>query len=226
MSQFVTRFLSLSLAILLGCLVVSEESFAAKPGPPDFVELAKKLKPTVVNIGTAKTVKPQRRFQRPQRPFGNDPFQDFFDRFFEDQQPQSYKQRSLGSGFLIEGGYIITNNHVVAGADEIKVRLDDNREFKAEIKGLDEKLDLALLKIDAKGNLPAARLGNSDSIEVGEWVMAIGDPLDVFEAMGKQLDIVIDGGVLPPDVSSVVSLLGDSPAVLRKGVGDVSWCTG
>jgi serine protease Do len=182
MSQFVTRFLSLSLALLLGCLVVGEESFA-KAGPPDFVELAKQLKPTVVNIGTAKTIKPQRRFQPPQNQFGNDPFQDFFERFFEGQQPQAYKQRSLGSGFLIEGGYIITNSHVVNGADEIKVKLDDNREFKAEIKGLDEKLDLALLKIDAKGDLPAAKLGDSDAIQVGEWVMAIGNPFGLAETV-------------------------------------------
>ncbi len=182
MFQSVSRFLALSLAILLGCLAAGEESFA-KSGPPDFVELAKKLKPTVVNIGTAKTIKPQRRFRQPQNQFGNDPFQDFFDRFFEEQQPHAFKQRSLGSGFLIEGGYIITNNHVVAGADEIKVKLDDNREFKAEVKGLDEKLDLALLKIDAKGDLPAARLGNSDSIEVGEWVMAIGNPFGLAETV-------------------------------------------
>ncbi|TWJ19567.1 DegQ family serine endoprotease [Geobacter argillaceus] len=182
MSQFVVRLLSLSLALLLGCLVVGEESFA-KAGPPDFVELAKKLKPTVVNIGTAKTIKPQRRFQPPLNQFGNDPFQDFFERFFEGQQPQAYKQRSLGSGFLIEGGYIITNSHVVNGADEIKVKLDDNREFKAEIKGLDEKLDLALLKIDAKGDLPAARLGDSDAIQVGEWVMAIGNPFGLAETV-------------------------------------------
>ena len=162
---------------------MGEESFA-KTGPPDFVELAKQLKPTVVNIGTAKTIKPQKRFQRsPQNPFGSDPFQDFFERFFEEQQPQAYKQRSLGSGFLIEGGYIITNNHVVAGADEIKVTLDDNREFKAEVKGLDEKLDLALLKIDAKGNLPAAKLGDSDAIQVGEWVMAIGNPFGLAETV-------------------------------------------
>ena len=151
---------------------------------PDFVELARNLKPTVVNIGTAKTVKPQRQWRRPfGTPFGGDPFQDFFDRFFDDRQPRAYKQRSLGSGFIIEGGYILTNNHVVAGADEIKVKLADNREFRAEIKGLDEKLDLALLKIDAKEELPAAKLGDSDAIQVGEWVMAIGNPFGLAETV-------------------------------------------
>jgi len=156
----------------------------AKELAPDFVELAKKLKPSVVNIGTAKTVKPRRQFQRPfGTPFGNDPFQEFFDRYFDDMHPQGYKQRSLGSGFIIEGGYILTNNHVVAGADEIKVKLADNREFKAEIKGVDERLDLALLKIDAKEPLPAAKLGDSDTIQVGEWVMAIGNPFGLAETV-------------------------------------------
>lgn len=156
----------------------------AKEFAPDFVELAKILKPSVVNIGTAKTVKPQQKFQRPfGTPFGNDPFQEFFDRFFDDMHPRGLKQRSLGSGFIIEGGYILTNNHVVAGADEIKVKLADNREFKAEIKGVDEGLDLALLKIDAKEALPTAKLGDSDAIQVGEWVMAIGNPFGLAETV-------------------------------------------
>ncbi|MHB8056697.1 MAG: DegQ family serine endoprotease [Desulfuromonadaceae bacterium] len=149
----------------------------AKDTVPDFVLLSKKLKPAVVNISTAKTIKPRRQLQRPfGDQFRNDPFQDFFERFFDDMQPHNYKQRSLGSGFIIEGGYILTNNHVIAGADEIKVKLADNREFKAEIKGADERLDLALLKIDAKETLPVAQLGDSDAIQVGEWVMAIGNP--------------------------------------------------
>ena len=162
------------LALILPATTQAKEPF------PDFVALAKKLKPAVVNISTAKTVKPQRQMRRP---FGNDPFQEFFDRFFDDMHPRAYKQRSLGSGFIIDGGYILTNNHVVAGADEIKVKLADNREFKAEVKGLDEKLDLALLKIDAKDALPTAKLGDSDAIEVGEWVMAIGNPFGLSETV-------------------------------------------
>lgn len=155
-----------------------------KEPAPDFVELAKKLKPSVVNIGTSKTVKPRRQLQRPYGgQFGNDQFQEFFDRFFNDMHPYAYKQRSLGSGFIIEGGYILTNNHVIFGADEIKVKLADNREFKAEIKGLDERLDLALLKIDAKETLPTAKLGDSDAIQVGEWVMAIGNPFGLAETV-------------------------------------------
>ncbi|GAC1469203.1 MAG: DegQ family serine endoprotease [Desulfuromonadaceae bacterium] len=156
----------------------------ANGSAPDFVELSKKLKPTVVNIGTAKTVKPRQQFQQPfGSPFGNDQFKDFFDRFLDDTRPHAYKQRSLGSGFIIEGGYILTNNHVVAGADEIKVKLADKREFKAEIVGVDERLDLALLKIDAKETLPTAKLGDSDAIQVGEWVMAIGNPFGLAETV-------------------------------------------
>jgi serine protease Do len=172
--------------ILLATFITAPLPAAAKYAPPDFVELAKKLKPAVVNIGTSKTVKPQRRLQRPfgNSPFGNDPFQDFFDRFFEDQNPQGYKQRSLGSGFIIsEDGYVLTNNHVVDGADEITVKMDDGREFKGEVKGADSKLDLALVKINGKGDFPLARLGNSDAIQVGEWVMAIGNPFGLAETV-------------------------------------------
>ncbi len=156
----------------------------AKEFTPDFVELAKKLKPSVVNVGTSRTVKPNKQFQRPfGSPFGNDQFQDFFDRFFDEMHPRAYKQRSLGSGFIIDGGYILTNYHVVAGADEIKVTLADKREFPAEIKGLDERLDLALLKINAKEVLPTAKLGDSDDMQVGEWVMAIGNPFGLAETV-------------------------------------------
>jgi serine protease Do len=169
--------------IILGAFALPAETWAME-SVPDFVELSKKLKPLVVNIGTAKTVKPRRQFQRPfGSPFSNDPFEDFFDNFLGDMHSRIYKQRSLGSGFIIEGGYILTNNHVVAGADEIKVKLADNREFKAEIKGVDERLDLALLKIDAKETLPTAKLGDSDTIQVGEWVMAIGNPFGLAETV-------------------------------------------
>jgi serine protease Do len=156
----------------------------AKEYAPDFVALAKRLKPTVVNISTAKTFKPQQQFQRPfGNPHGSDPFQDFFNRFFNGMQPRAYTQRSLGSGFIMGDGYILTNNHVVDGADEITVKLADNREFKAKVKGRDEKLDLALLKINVKGSLPAVKLGDSDALQVGEWVMAIGNPFGLAQTV-------------------------------------------
>lgn len=169
--------------VIMGAFALPVATWA-KESTPDFAELSKRLKPSVVNIGTAKTVKPRRQFQRPfGSPFSNDPFDDFFDSFLGDMHSRVYKQRSLGSGFIIEGGYILTNNHVVTGADEIKVKLADNREFKAEIKGVDERLDLALLKIDAREDLPTAKLGDSDTIQVGEWVMAIGNPFGLAETV-------------------------------------------
>jgi serine protease Do len=174
----------LKLSIIATTLTLMQSSgVMAKTVAPDFVELAKKLKPSVVNISTAKTIAPQKQLQSPRSPFGQDPFDDFFNRFFDVPQ-HSYKQRSLGSGFIISNsGFILTNNHVVAGADEIKVKLSDGREFKAEVKGTDEKLDLAVLKIDVKGGLPVAELGDSDSIQVGEWVMAIGNPFGLNQTV-------------------------------------------
>lgn len=164
---------------LLLCTAFAGIAGAAAP-PPDFAKLSKKLKPTVVNISTSKTIASQRRQHS-----GMDPFQEYFEKFFEmprQQHPQ--KQKNLGSGFIIsDDGFIITNNHVVNGADEIKVKLSDGREFRAEVKGGDEKFDLALLKIQAKGQLPVATLGDSDKLEIGEWVMAIGNPFGLAQTV-------------------------------------------
>jgi serine protease Do len=147
---------------------------------PDFVKLAKQLKPAVVNISTSKTIAPQKR----QHPSGTDPFQEYFDKFFETPRQHPFKQKNLGSGFIIsDDGYLITNNHVVSGADEIKVKLSDGREFRGEVKGRDEKFDVALVKIEAKGQLPVAPLGDSDKMEVGEWVMAIGNPFGLAQTV-------------------------------------------
>jgi serine protease Do len=184
MQKTVIRAVMIFLAA--GILVSNPERSSAKALLPDFVELAKNLRPTVVNIGTEKKLKSMRPNMRPfgNTPYGVDPFQDFFGRFFDEQLPNSYRQKSLGSGFIIsEDGYIITNNHVVDGADEIKVKLSDGREFKGEVKGADAKLDLALIKIAAEGALPAAKLGDSDAMEVGEWVIAIGNPFGLAETV-------------------------------------------
>lgn len=151
---------------------------------PDFVVLAKKLTPTVVNIRTAKVIKPKQRMQRPRV---QSPFDNFFDDFFGqmDQMPQRpRREQSLGTGFIISAdGYILTNNHVVNGADEVMVKLSDGRELKGEIKGMDEKLDLALVKINDKGTFPSTELGDSDALEVGEWVMAIGNPFGLAQTV-------------------------------------------
>ena len=147
--------------------------------PKSFSALFKKASRSVVNISTVKVIKGGR--DTPfsfSRPFGNnDPFHDFFDRFFKDQMPRDFKQKSLGSGFLIDqDGFILTNNHVVEKADEIKVRLSDKREFIATIVGRDVKTDLALIRIDADTPLKPLPFGNSDKLEVGDWVVAIGNP--------------------------------------------------
>ena len=166
------------LTLLLGCLFAGGAQAAVML--PDFAMLAKRLKPTVVNISTSKTVAPQKR----QHPTGNDPFQEYFDKFFDAPRQHPFKQKNLGSGFIISAdGFILTNNHVVTGADEIKVKLSDGREFRGELKGRDEKYDLALIRIDAKGELPVAPLGDSDKMEVGEWVMAIGNPFGLAQTV-------------------------------------------
>jgi serine protease Do len=151
---------------------------------PDFVALAAKNKPAVVNINTTKVVQPQEQLRRSPSQKGANPFDEFFERFYDKTPQRPYTARSLGSGFIIsDDGYILTNYHVIAGADEVKVKLSDSREFKAQVKGGDEKLDLALLKIDAKDKLHFTPLGNSDLLDVGEWVMAIGNPFGLGQTV-------------------------------------------
>jgi serine protease Do len=181
---------------------------------PDFVELAKKLEPVVVNISTTQAVKrsepsPQpfgRRQPAPDPrgdPFGgNDPFSEFWRRFFGEpfgapDGPRGLPRTALGSGFIIDAkGLVVTNNHVVENADKITVKLSDEREFSAKLVGRDPKTDLAVIQItDAKTNFPVAPLGESSSLQVGEWVVAMGSPfgLDntltagVVSAKGRQI---------------------------------------
>jgi serine protease Do len=110
-------------------------------------------------------------------PFGpQDPFDEFFNNFFG-RMPKEQKRKSLGSGFIVSpDGYILTNNHVVEKADEVTVTLLDKEEFKAKVVGTDPKTDIALIKIDAKKKLTYVELGDSDKLDVGEWVVAIGNP--------------------------------------------------
>ena len=167
------------------CAAYSDDRYMPTITVPDFTALAKKLMPVTVNISTTKIIKPRRRAVPPfQSPFGDqDPFRDFFGdeffrHFFGDIPQREYKQQSLGSGFIIDSdGYILTNNHVVAGADEIKVTLFNKKEYSGKVVGRDEKTDIALIKIkEPNGDLPVATLGDSDALEVGEWVIAIGNP--------------------------------------------------
>jgi len=147
--------------------------------PETFVELAEMVSPAVVNIRTVKTIKGGGRvFRHFRSPFDkDDPMRDFFERFFGQDQLRDFKQRSLGSGFLIDSqGHIVTNNHVVEGADEIMVLLRDEKEYPGEIVGRDPNTDIALIRIKGNGDFPVARLGDSKSLRVGEWVVAIGNP--------------------------------------------------
>ena len=150
-------------------------------GLPDFVNLAKKLKPIVVNISTTQ-VSEGRGAPEFSSPFGggeDDPFNDFWKRFFGGPAPRGpQRQRSLGSGFIIDGdGSILTNNHVVENASKIVVKLSgDEQDYEAKVVGRDPKTDIAVIKINVKTGLPAANFGDSDRLEVGEWVMAIGNP--------------------------------------------------
>ena len=149
-----------------------------------FVEIAKRVNPAVVNISTTKISKGLE--QGPLSPFFQDPlFRRFFgDEFFRDHEmPRRHKEQSLGSGVVVsEDGYIITNNHVVAGADEIKVTLSDKREFTGKVVGSDPKTDLAVIHIKSN-DLPTIVWGDSDNIEVGEFVLAIGSPFGLSQTV-------------------------------------------
>jgi serine protease Do len=160
---------------------------AGRPGQfPSLVDTAKNASPAVVNVSTTQKVERRRppRFGPMPGPFGGeDPFEEFFRRFFPDRPPPG-QARSLGSGFIIsEDGYIITNNHVVGEADKITVRLSDKEEYEAKVIGSDDKTDLALIKINAKHPLPTVPLGKSADLQVGDWVMAIGNPFGLEQTV-------------------------------------------
>jgi serine protease Do len=200
-------FIMFLLACLIGFFIVSvvevlRSSFAPSgPGPDvqvasavstmetprmpfSFADLAEKLKPSVVNIGTTKTV----RSGGFRSPFGQgSPFfggDDFFERFFGDTPQREFKQRSLGSGFIIShDGYIFTNNHVVEQADKIIVKLSDGKEYEAKVIGKDAKTDIALIKIKPDTSLPVAETGDSEKLRVGDWVIAIGNPFGLEQTV-------------------------------------------
>ncbi len=145
-----------------------------------FVEIAKAVNPTVVTVFTEKVYK----VRGIRSPFFNSPFEDFFEEFFgrpapRRQQPEEreYRQQGLGSGVIVsKDGYILTNNHVIDDADTVYVRLMNDKTVPAKIVGADPKTDIAVLKIEEK-DLPAIKMGDSDKLEVGEWVLAIGSPM-------------------------------------------------
>ena len=165
-------------------------------GQSQWVAVAKVDTPAVVNISTTQVVKNPMAFDN--QGDTNDPFQEFY-RQFLGNAPRTFRTQSLGSGFIIRpDGYIVTNNHVVDGASEITVKLSDSRHFAAKVVGRDEKSDVALLKIDAQ-NLPVVAFGNSDNLQIGEPVMAIGNPFG------------LEGTVTTGIVSAKGRVIGEGP---------------
>jgi len=170
-------------AFLIGLLFVLAIALSVQPAnarsaPESFADLAEKLLPAVVNISSSQVVRTTQRQEIPQAPPGS-PFEDFFKEFFDRNQQEGAPRRasSLGSGFIIDkAGFVVTNNHVIAEADEITVILQDDSRHKATVVGRDPKTDLALLKIEVDRDLPFVGWGNSAAARVGDWVVAIGNP--------------------------------------------------
>jgi serine protease Do len=165
---------------------------AANPGfgkkaPPSFADLAEEVKHSVVNISTTQVIKgsPLQPFFGPNQPFGDFFGGDFFKHFFGNMPQGERKTHALGSGFVISrDGFILTNNHVIDKATEIKVKLESGKEYDATVIGHDPKTDLALLRVTLDRGFPApAPLGDSDAIRVGDWVMAVGNPFGLGQTV-------------------------------------------
>jgi serine protease Do len=179
---------------------------AAREAPQSFADLVDVLMPTVVNITTTQNLPEQgpRLRDMPQLPPGS-PFEELFKEFFDHRNGEQQRRRgtSLGSGFIVDpAGYIVTNNHVIQGAEDITVILRDDTQLKAKLVGADSRADLAVLKVTPPNNkpLPAAKFGNSDKVRVGDWVIAIGNPFGlghsvtagIISARGRALSDSLD----------------------------------
>ncbi len=180
-------------AILIGAISALLSGPALARGPEGIADVAEKVIDAVVNISTSQTVeaKGDGRGAVPQLPPGS-PFEEFFDDFFKNRrgpggrggdrnaEPMPHKTNSLGSGFIIDpSGVVVTNNHVIADADEINVIMNDGTKIKAEIVGIDKKTDLAVLKFKPPKPLTAVKFGDSDKLRLGDWVVAIGNPFSL-----------------------------------------------
>lgn len=211
----------------------------SSPLPP-LVEIAKKAKEAVVNISTTQKTRRRSQQRRPSPFGGEDPFEEFFRRFFPDPLPN--QPRSLGSGFIIsDDGYIVTNNHVIGEADKITVRLSDEEEYEAKVIGFDERTDLALIKIDPSAPLTAVPLGDSKALLVGDWVMAIGNPfgleqtvtVGIVSAKGRVIGagpyddfIQTDASINPgnsggPLLNLKGEVIGINSAIFSRGGGNI-----
>ena len=234
---------ALSTVVGLSLLPV-QPSFAQARALPDFTDLVEQVGPSVVNIRTSEKVKSRANAGSGSSP-GNgadEEMQEFFRRFFgqpmpgtprqtprpnspqQPQQPDEEQPRGVGSGFILStDGYVMTNAHVVDGADEVLVTLPDKREFKAKIIGFDKRTDVAVVKIDATG-LPAVKIGDVSRLKVGEWVMAIGSPFGLENTVtagivsAKQRDT---GDYLPFIQTDVAINPGNSGGPLINMRGEV-----
>src|SRR2546430_647672 len=175
-------------ALYAGLTRLGDAGKAAAPAPiatadalqAAFVSVAERVRPAVVHIGTLQVARGRRPPMIP-GPKADDPFfKDFFDQFFGRSGPgrrEEFQTPGLGSGVIVDKrGYVLTNFHVVKGADAVTVRLADKQEFRGRIVGSDPKTDIAIIKFDAPGDVPVATLGNSDALRVGEGAIAIGNP--------------------------------------------------
>src|ERR1700720_2637444 len=176
-------------AICLSATSLLISAPASARGPDGIADVAEKVIDAVVNISTSQTIEAKGggdgRGAMPQLPPGS-PFEEFFDDFFKNRRGgpggkgsdlQPHKTNSLGSGFIVDtAGIVVTNNHVIADADEINVIMNDGSKIKAELVGVDKKTDLAVLKFKPPKPLTAVKFGDSDKLRLGEWVISIGNP--------------------------------------------------
>ncbi len=247
-NKFARYILILFMAGILlgsGCrMAVASKDTAVRMIPDNFSDLAEKARPGVVNIQTVKKLKGGgpvfRHF------FGNpfddrNPFEDYFGPFPKGSPEDDFKQQSLGSGFVIaREGYIVTNNHVIENADEIKVKLANGKAFDAEVVGRDSKTDLALIKIDGSDDLKPLPMGDSNALRVGTWVLAIGSPfgLDqtvtagIVSAKGRAIGsgpyddfIQTDASINPgnsggPLLNTKGEVVGINTAIMSRGGGN------
>ncbi|MBM4299808.1 MAG: trypsin-like serine protease, partial [Deltaproteobacteria bacterium] len=217
----------------------------AGPMPESFAGLAEKAIPSVVTVTGAK-LSENRVTAQDNPPFDfpkGSPFGELFRQFRERQMPERESSGvSLGSGFIIDAaGYIVTNNHVIDGARDIQVKLADRRELRARVVGADAHTDLALLKVEAPDALPAVEFGDSDTIKIGDWVMAVGNPfglggtvtVGVLSARGRDIKsgpyddfLQIDASINPgnsggPTFATDGKVIGVNTAIFSPSGGNI-----
>ena len=236
-----TRVWSLAwLAVLVTGM--SHASTTPRMTLPDFVTLSKQVRPLVVHISST----PSTQSSTGPGPFrDDDPFSDFWRRFFGERFPRSpapSPRRSVGSGFIVDpGGYILTNDHVVEEGQDLVVKLSDGSEHRARVAGRDPKTDIALIKIDVERTLPVVALGDSAALEVGEWVLAIGNPFGlehtvtsgIVSAKGRRIGagpydnfIQTDASINPgnsggPLINLRGEVVGVNTAIFSRGGGNI-----